>query len=56
MHELTAILARAAFYPSLAYGWFMSRFAGRPWYNRIDTAVILGALPFRSHTREVSLH
>lgn len=46
-------LARAAYFPSLAFGLFMNRFGRRPWYSKIDNTVILGALPFRSHTQQV---
>lgn len=47
------MLQRLIFYPTLAYNVLMTRFAGRPWYNRIDDTVILGALPFRSITQQL---
>lgn len=50
------MLARAMFYPSLAYNVMMEKLTSRSWYNRIDETVILGALPFRTMTDEVSMH
>jgi len=51
--EFGEMFQRLIFYPSLAYTVLMTKFAGRPWYNRIDDTVLLGALPFRSITEEV---
>ena len=47
------IFARIAFYPSLLWG-IATESSTKRWYDRIDTHVILGALPFKSQTREVS--
>lgn len=47
------MLARFTFYPSLFYNLVMERLSARRWYDRIDGTVILGALPFRSMTREL---
>eukprot|EP00794_Sanderia_malayensis_P011261 gene11261-12441_t len=38
---------RVAFYPTLLWNVFRSKI-DRNWYDRIDRAVVLGALPFRS--------
>lgn len=51
--EFGEMFQRLIFYPSLAYTVLMTKFAGRPWYNRIDDTVLLGALPFRSITEEL---
>ncbi|XP_032894788.1 phosphatidylglycerophosphatase and protein-tyrosine phosphatase 1 [Amblyraja radiata] len=50
---MAALFARIVFYPSLGYNVFMSKMFGRPWYDRIDQTVIIGALPFRSLTDEL---
>ena len=47
------MLARVAFYPTLTYNILMEKLSSRQWYNRIDDTVILGALPFRSMTKQV---
>lgn len=44
---------RLVFYPTLAYNVVLTKFGFRPWYNRIDDTVVLGALPFRSITEEL---
>ena len=49
----SGIFARVAFYPSLLWGIFTESSTKR-WYDRVDTNVILGALPFKSQTKEVS--
>ncbi|KAK6963554.1 phosphatidylglycerophosphatase and protein-tyrosine phosphatase 1 [Biomphalaria glabrata] len=41
------MLARILFYPSLAYNYCMTKVSSRTWYNRIDSTVILGALPLK---------
>lgn len=46
------IFARIAFYPSLLWG-IATESSTKRWYDRIDTHVILGALPFKSQTREL---
>uniref|UniRef100_A0A8C3WGI8 Protein tyrosine phosphatase mitochondrial 1 n=1 Tax=Catagonus wagneri TaxID=51154 RepID=A0A8C3WGI8_9CETA len=54
---LEAGLARVLFYPTLLYTLFRGKMPGRAhrdWYNRIDSTVLLGALPLRSMTRRVS--
>ena len=51
-------LARILYIPSIAKMSARSRWnpnSAKQWYNRIDETVILGALPFRSHTKEVRL-
>ncbi|CAG7835751.1 unnamed protein product [Allacma fusca] len=42
------MFARVSFYPTLFYNIFMEKVSTRNWYDRIDSNVILGALPFRS--------
>jgi len=48
-----SMFARITFYPTLAYNLMMERVSARNWYDRIDDTVILGALPFRTITREL---
>ncbi|XP_077984728.1 phosphatidylglycerophosphatase and protein-tyrosine phosphatase 1-like [Glandiceps talaboti] len=45
--------ARLLFYPTLFYNVVMSKVSSRRWYDRIDSTVILGALPFRSMTKQL---
>lgn len=51
-------LARVLYIPSiakmLATSWWKLNPA-KQWYNRLDETVILGALPFRSQTKEVKM-
>ncbi|XP_057663755.1 phosphatidylglycerophosphatase and protein-tyrosine phosphatase 1 [Diorhabda carinulata] len=47
------MFARFTFYPTLVYNVLMERISTRQWYNRIDDVVILGALPFKSLTKEL---
>ncbi|XP_001606959.2 phosphatidylglycerophosphatase and protein-tyrosine phosphatase 1 [Nasonia vitripennis] len=47
------MFARVTFYPSLLYNVFMEKISTRRWYDRIDETVILGALPFRSTTKQL---
>ena len=51
----SAIFARIAFYPSLLWG-IATESSTKRWYDRIDTHLILGALPFKSQTKEVCAH
>lgn len=46
---------RVLYFPSILR---MSLLTGpnRRWYDRIDSTVILGALPFRSQTKEVKIN
>lgn len=48
------MFARVSFYPTLFYNVFMEKVTARRWYDRIDENMILGALPFRSMTNDVS--
>ncbi|XP_031315460.1 phosphatidylglycerophosphatase and protein-tyrosine phosphatase 1 isoform X2 [Camelus dromedarius] len=53
---LEAGLARVLFYPTLLYTVFRGKMPGRAhrdWYNRIDSTVLLGALPLRNMTRRL---
>lgn len=58
MPLLTALgpgVARLFFYPSLLYTLLRERlpFSARPWFHRIDSAVLLGALPLRGRCRQL---
>lgn len=48
------MFARLTFYPSLLYNVVMEKVSSRQWFDRIDETVILGALPFKSMTPQVS--
>lgn len=48
------MFGRVTFIPTLMYNIFMEKVSARQWYTRIDEALILGALPWRSITDEVS--
>ncbi|XP_014226644.1 phosphatidylglycerophosphatase and protein-tyrosine phosphatase 1 isoform X1 [Trichogramma pretiosum] len=47
------MFARVTFYPTLLYNIFMEKVSTRRWYDRIDETVILGALPFRTMTKQL---
>lgn len=51
---MAAALARLLFYPTLAYNVAAEKVSRRRWFDRVDDTVLLGALPFRSMTRQVS--
>ncbi|XP_060813208.1 phosphatidylglycerophosphatase and protein-tyrosine phosphatase 1 isoform X3 [Bombus pascuorum] len=53
MMSPVAMFARLTFYPTLFYNVLMEKISSRNWYDRIDDTVILGALPFRSMTRQL---
>uniref|UniRef100_A0ACB8G3G4 Phosphatidylglycerophosphatase and protein-tyrosine phosphatase 1 n=1 Tax=Sphaerodactylus townsendi TaxID=933632 RepID=A0ACB8G3G4_9SAUR len=48
-------LARLLFYPTLLYTLVREQLPGsrRPWFSRIDRAVVLGALPLRGRCRQL---
>jgi len=46
------MFARVTFLPTLAYNVAMERVSARRWWDRVDSKVILGALPFRSKYTE----
>ena len=48
------MIGRIFFYPTLAWNVGWSSLTGRPWYDRLDETVLLGALPLRSIMRTVS--
>jgi hypothetical protein len=48
------MFGRLTFYPTLLYNVVMEKITSRNWYDRIDDNVILGALPFRRMTDQVS--
>lgn len=50
---MSGALARILFYPTLAYNVVMEKLSSRRWFDRVDETVILGALPFRSMTKQV---
>ncbi|KAJ0066661.1 hypothetical protein NL108_016765 [Boleophthalmus pectinirostris] len=47
------LTARLLFYPTLAYNVLMERWSSRRWFDRVDPHLILGALPFRSMTKQL---
>lgn len=51
---MSGALARLLFYPTLAYNVVMEKVSSRRWFDRVDDTVILGALPFRSMTKQVT--
>lgn len=53
---MSSLLARAFFLPSLAYNVIMEKVSSREWYNTVDHNLILGALPLRWTTHEVSIN
>jgi len=50
---MSGALARLLFYPTLAYNVVMEKVSSRRWFDRVDRTVILGALPFRSMTKQL---
>ncbi|KAL9965109.1 hypothetical protein ACROYT_G028862 [Oculina patagonica] len=48
----SGLFARVAFYPSLLWG-IATESSTKRWYDRVDTHIILGALPFKSQTKEL---
>ncbi|XP_008302139.1 phosphatidylglycerophosphatase and protein-tyrosine phosphatase 1 [Stegastes partitus] len=50
---MSGALARLLFYPTLAYNVVMEKVSSRRWFDRVDETVILGALPFRSMTKQL---
>ncbi|XP_029318218.1 phosphatidylglycerophosphatase and protein-tyrosine phosphatase 1 [Cottoperca gobio] len=50
---MSGVLARLLFYPTLAYNVAMEKVTSRRWFDRVDETVILGALPFRSITKQL---
>nr|XP_057933013.1 phosphatidylglycerophosphatase and protein-tyrosine phosphatase 1 isoform X2 [Doryrhamphus excisus] len=49
---MSAVLARLLFYPTLAYNVVMEKVSSRRWFDRVDETVLLGALPFKSMTKQ----
>ena len=47
------LMARVLYFPTLIRLIFKQKVSITNWYDRIDDTVILGALPFRSMTKEV---
>ncbi|XP_019722962.1 phosphatidylglycerophosphatase and protein-tyrosine phosphatase 1 [Hippocampus comes] len=50
---MSGVLARLLFYPTLAYNVVMEKVSSRRWFDRVDETVLLGALPFRSMTKQL---
>ena len=50
---MSGALARLLFYPTLAYNVVVEKVSSRRWFDRVDETVVLGALPFRSMTKQV---
>ncbi|KAI4494392.1 hypothetical protein M0802_008884 [Mischocyttarus mexicanus] len=53
MTIIMKMFARMTFYPTLIYNIFMEKVTSRNWYDRIDETVILGALPFRTMSKQL---
>jgi len=47
------LFARVTFVPSLIYNLVMERAGMLRWFDRIDDRIILGALPFKSMTKQL---
>ena len=47
------MLARASFFPTLAYNVLMERVTARNWWDRIDSQVVLGAIPFKGEAHKL---
>ena len=47
------LVQRVVYYPSLVYNVVLEKITSRNWYDHIDETVILGALPFKSMTKQV---
>ena len=47
------MLARASFFPTLAYNVLMERVTARNWWDRIDNQVVLGAIPFKGEAHKL---
>ncbi|XP_042224872.1 phosphatidylglycerophosphatase and protein-tyrosine phosphatase 1-like isoform X1 [Homarus americanus] len=47
------LFARVSFIPTLVFNMCMEKVTSRRWYDHIDNRVILGALPFRSMTKQL---
>uniref|UniRef100_A0A8C6WVL9 Phosphatidylglycerophosphatase and protein-tyrosine phosphatase 1 n=1 Tax=Neogobius melanostomus TaxID=47308 RepID=A0A8C6WVL9_9GOBI len=47
------VTVRLLFYPTLGYNLLMERWSSRRWFDRVDPNLILGALPFKSMTRQL---
>ena len=50
------MLARASFFPTLAYNVLMERVTARNWWDRIDNQVVLGAIPFKGEAHKLVSH
>ncbi|XP_037553649.1 phosphatidylglycerophosphatase and protein-tyrosine phosphatase 1 [Nematolebias whitei] len=50
---MSGALARLLFYPTLGYNVLMEKVSSRRWFDRVDGTVLLGALPFRSMTKQL---
>ncbi|XP_061520202.1 phosphatidylglycerophosphatase and protein-tyrosine phosphatase 1 isoform X2 [Phycodurus eques] len=50
---MAGVLARLLFYPTLAYNVVIEKVSSRRWFDRVDETVLLGALPFRSMTKQL---
>ena len=47
------MLARASFFPTLAYNVLMERVTARNWWDRVDSQVVLGAIPFKGEAHKL---
>lgn len=53
MEVFAALVTRTFYYPSLLWNAVSNPIRGQSWYNRIDSHVILGALPLRQMTKDL---
>lgn len=54
MGLLGGFIARSVYYPSILWNAITNKITGRTWYNRINDHIILGAIPMKFMTEELS--
>ena len=47
------VFSRISYFPGIAWNTISWRWRNYQWYDRIDSTIVLGALPFRSQAEEV---
>lgn len=53
LHMMLRTVYRVGFLPSLSYNVVLNKLNVRPWYNRVDERVLIGALPWISIKEEL---
>lgn len=48
------VISRIVYLPGITWNTVSWRWRNYQWYNRIDSTIVLGALPFRSQAEDVS--